>query len=721
MRIVPVRQPCRVGLPLLAGLALLIVVLRLVLFDYATFFTLEYIPNHDMYQGASLFATSMHSIRLSGDIAWWNPVSVNGYAQYYQSLLSPLAPTLGHIVFIVSAQIVLALSFLGVSVPEYFQYLTVTYVVLPFLATLAFAWICSLLVRSLSAVTLGTVAFTFSAIGLWNSAWFYFQESASLLFLLGAAIAFLQRPGPRSVALALAAALVQLASLNYWTLFNSWFVLIFLGAYIIVHPLRVRRACRRLVDMVWHWPACSASFAAGALAVACLWIGIIASAVLNEATLYRRAGRPEGYLVADALAFVNPGFYLGRIFHPDIESVAPRPYNTFWTMHHAVYLGAFLVPLLLALSFHRWRRLERWLLLSVAGVLAVCFAAPPLVWAWEQLPWMNRIRHLFMFYPTFARLLLVLLSCVSLDRLLSGRSVVSVRVSLGTLTLGVAAILLLGGRTFGPLARLGGLPASVLVLLPAAFVGWALIRPTPRHRALLVGVFLLVALGDLSTYFRHVSRLDSDFTATRWPVQRPLPPEVTRALRRPWAPFDPDSADSLFLNMPIPNDLWPVNNYMPHRYVAEFLRQSRRQWDNRFVAFHPDGAPASMPGRTQDLLIELPHEWRYRDYNRWSLVVHVPQAGWLSVAQLHDPSWRAEVDGRRVETHRANDVRTAIPVTRGRHEVQMVYRPLPRRLYWLASAALELALLLLGLLAWKAGPGRPPKGRFLGPTPPSSP
>jgi hypothetical protein len=57
-----------------------------------------------------------------------------------------------------------------------------------------------------------------------------------------------------------------------------------------------------------------------------------------------------------------------------------------------------------------------------------------------------------------------------------------------------------------------------------------------------------------------------------------------------------------------------------------------------------------------------------------------------------------------VETERANVVRSAVPVDAGRHEVAMEYRPLSRRLYGPASAALELFLLGLGVTAWKVGP-----------------
>ena len=70
--------------------ASLMVILRLGFFDYRNFFTYKYLPNHDMCQNASMFATSMHSMRLHGDLAWWNPISNNGYAQYFQAFLSPL-------------------------------------------------------------------------------------------------------------------------------------------------------------------------------------------------------------------------------------------------------------------------------------------------------------------------------------------------------------------------------------------------------------------------------------------------------------------------------------------------------------------------------------------------------------------------------------------------------------------------------------------------------
>src|SRR5438093_10283656 len=65
---------------------------RLAIVDYR-FLIQTTLPPHDMYQGAAFFATNLHALRLEGDLAWWNPTAIFGYAQYYQSFLSPLAPT----------------------------------------------------------------------------------------------------------------------------------------------------------------------------------------------------------------------------------------------------------------------------------------------------------------------------------------------------------------------------------------------------------------------------------------------------------------------------------------------------------------------------------------------------------------------------------------------------------------------------------------------------
>src|SRR5207237_914652 len=127
-----------------AGVALLMVFLRCVLFDHR-YLTKESLPNHDMSEALPYFLTSMHSLRLSGDIAWWNPADGNGYAQYFQSFLAPVAPTPHHVSHILWGQLICGLARLGVAVPEYRQYIVINFLLLPFLTFFALTLFLSFL------------------------------------------------------------------------------------------------------------------------------------------------------------------------------------------------------------------------------------------------------------------------------------------------------------------------------------------------------------------------------------------------------------------------------------------------------------------------------------------------------------------------------------------------------------------------------------------------
>src|SRR3954471_10820795 len=101
----------------------------------------------------------MHSLRLTGELAFWSPPTLNGYAQYYQAFLSPLAPTPHHVVFVLWAQAMRGLNAVGVVLPEYRQYLVVNYLVLPFLTFLAFSFFTAQLLRRRAAQLLVSVVY----------------------------------------------------------------------------------------------------------------------------------------------------------------------------------------------------------------------------------------------------------------------------------------------------------------------------------------------------------------------------------------------------------------------------------------------------------------------------------------------------------------------------------------------------------------------------------
>lgn len=759
-----------------AGASLLMVVLRLLIFDYPTYFGMQYVPNHDMYQGAPFFATSMHSIRLSGEIVWWNPISNNGYAQYYQSFFSPLAPTSHHIVFILWAQLIRLLSLLKISIPEYFQYLTITYVVFPFLTFLALSLFTSLIFRRRATVLLVLVVYTFSGIGLWNSAWFFFQEPFTLFLLLAAAVALLQRPSGRSLLLLLAALLVQLTSINYWTVYNSWFIAILLAAYCWTHPNQLRRLFVRTIEIIRrHKTWASASFIMFGLALI-VWLVIIGSVALEQSGNYvgAFAGESGTYSTTEAFDRVQEmRRFTTELFNPEVTR-AIQSYKIINEMHNARYIGAFLLPLLVLIPVYPWRRRERWLIVTALGVLVVCMAPPLLLGAWKAVPFMDRIRHLFYFYTQYWQLLVLLLAASGMDILLQRAYDAAARRRFLFVISGLAIVLLLlfiGYLSFSHLFPAGdhtlqaNIRFALLALVSNAVILQMLLFPSRVNRQIFVLIILALAFTDLSRYFWEVSRADKSFTETRWPAPSPLPADVKNALRKPWANPDPRYGfkSDLYSNMPVANLFWTENVFMNHRYVLELLElpkefqqhelqgtalafytraEAAPQLEQIIAAMNNDPSPYL---NNQILLIqsapnqELPRveefsnqpaaadssaalaakdaakdfafqcrEWLYNDFD---FEVNAPADGWLLIRQLDDPLWRLTVDGKPARTVRANLVGMALPLSEGRHVLQMSYRPLARSLYWAGSLLLEIALLMLIVTAFLRTDGAPSRRR----------
>jgi hypothetical protein len=725
-------------------LASLLVALRLVLFDYPIFFELRSIPNHDMSQGASFFATNMHAMRESGDLAWWNPATRNGYAQYYQGFLSPLAPTNGSLTHIIWAQLVRALGVVGVVIPEYYQYLSVTYVVLPFLAFFAFSLFCTLLLDHRAAVFLAAFAYAFSGIGLWNSAWFYFQEPATLFFLLAAIVHALQRPGPRALLLLLAAGLLQLTSTNYWTIYNSWFLIIILICYLINYSNQAVRLWRRSLAFASAHRGVAALFLGLAAATSLVWLVMLGFVYKEQAGNFIRT-RAASYTVEQALARVKPlRWFTLELFDPDLSRAVKLGLNEN-VVHSARYLGAAFLPLLLSVFLCRWRRLERWLVTSSVCVFIVCLAPPFLLALWKVMPQMDRIVHLFYFYTQFLQILLVLLACASFDRLLRQdhdaatrrRLVLSLTGLSAVLGCGLMALFLFSEHYASADSGLQGcLLFAIICLLCCVFLLRMLtVDRSPRGRRAFVFVLLVVTAADLSRYFVEGCRADRDFTAQReWRVPKELPTATQAALRKPWRhPLPgPGSGSPLAENMPFRNEMWPENDYLEHRFVNE-LRNSGSlhvilsSFRDHPVRFYRHTARAPAPGSIPGLLVQNPrwlgevlllhgvasdrvtgpgptvaasgedfgYWFRRWGYNSIAVEVEAPEDGWLLLDRLHDPSWRFSIDGRSVPAVRADYIGTAVPIRAGRHRVRASFQPVSRQAFWPACWILEASMLAL--------------------------
>jgi hypothetical protein len=83
----------------------------------------------------------------------------------------------------------------------------------------------------------------------------------------------------------------------------------------------------------------------------------------------------------------------------------------------------------------------------------------------------------------------------------------------------------------------------------------------------------------------------------------------------------------------------------------------------------------------------------------------------LVLGENHYPGWRAEVDGRGVETLRVNYNQRGVLLAPGAHEVSFVYRPKSVLLGLLISLATAAGLLLWRLQPWRTRSKRKPEGQ----------
>ena len=630
-----------------------------------------------MSQGFAFFATSMHSMRLSGEPAWWNPLS-GGYAQDYQSFLSPLAPTTHHVVFLVWSQLVRLAAAVGIAMPEYSQYLIVNYLVLPLLAYLGWIALTMQLFRRRMTIAILAVVYAFSGIGLWHSAWFYFQEPATLNFLLAAYLATMRRPTPRRGAILLLAAVLQATSLNYWTLYDAFFVGIVLGAHLWTHSTQVRRALGRL-----RFGPATVVLGIGAAATVAVWGVLLASIVHDQSGNYVRiayAGRGEGsgFTIDTAVGrALEVRRYTLELFDPVVDKAILgfgfKNGDVSNPMHDARYLGCVLLPFLALAVFMPWRRRERWLVASLVGVLMICLATPLVAFAWKAIPMMDRIQHVFAFYSHFEQQLVVLLAGCALDAVLVGELDAATRRRCILTT----AIVLVGGGLFlvslqavshafpyDDVVMQANVLAAVLTMAPAAVLLQTLWRPTPGMRTFLGAICLVLAVGDLTRYFRHVCLLDRAFTPHHLPNNDPLTHAQQHELRRAWPDPDPTLGfdAGIARHAPIRNLFWPENTYLVPKARVGVAPPTGP------IAFvqSPD-APRS------DVAAGRIVRWTYNDFD---LDATAPADGWLFVPQLPDAGWRATVDGQPATIEPAHGVGMAIPVTAGPHRVSLEYRRL---------------------------------------------
>jgi hypothetical protein len=749
-------------------LAAALVGLRVLLFDFH-FVKAHMLPNHDMSQAASFFATNMHSIRLSGDLAWWNPATANGYAQYFQSFLSPLAPTPNHIVFILWAEAVKLLSFVHVAIPEYAQYITFTYILMPFLTFVAGTLFFKQIYENRTVITILMLAYAFSSIGIWNSAWFYFQESFTLFAVLGTSIAFLKKPTQSRLWLFLAAVLMQVCSANYWTVHNSWLYLIGASSYAVAFPNQVRRAFIRIKQFA-NIDRRKTGAVVGLLALtAALWVACLGSIFVEQSKRYVRPTISTGTEQYKTQAVLSRVHELRRstveFFNPNLER-ALKFYQYESEVHNARYVGLVFLPFLFLLPFYAWRRKERFIAGLAFGTLVVCLGFPLIAMLWTITPMLSRDQHLFYFYTQYLQIAVIMGAAAALEVVLQKRGNSLTNRRLTSAMLGVVALSFIGFAAFnlssGQFAAKDinletGLYVLTIVLVVSGFAAQHLLSGKEASKRMLTLALLIVALLDLTTYFAHVSEKDAAFSHRYLLVKRyrtqvhepaysavritPTEPRETAreisqhrgVINKPWA--NPDLtlgfAGGLFKNMPIFTDFWPVDRFLEPTRVVELKRAPIAVQESEYTS-PPIQLAAFIDPRYNDLpdnntkfvnddpkLDELPeagvehhdvtalindkfvpnfaYAFKNWSYNDFKIDLDAPLQGTLVIHQLPDPLWKLRLDGQPMKFATSRSVDMTIALPQGKHELQMDYEPIARRLYW--PAALMLQALLIGMFA----------------------
>jgi Bacterial membrane protein YfhO len=697
-----------------------------------------------MLAGLPYFATNVHAYRTTGDIAWWNPVSQHGlgYAQYYQSFLSPVAPTSSHVLFVLWMQGIKVLSWAGITIPEYYQYLIFTYILSPFTAFFFFNLFLCRLFRSRWAILLAATAFAFSTVGLWFSAFLYFQETGTLFFLLAAWLGVVQRPTFSRAMLLLAAFVVQISSINYWTIYNSWFLLLMVGGHGWIHRNRLERAWRRAVQGIRQRRQLAIGLGAALVVLAGIWLYITHSIVHEQLELNLRPRRT--YSIEEVhTRLEETRWFTVEPFNPCLER-ALHSYEVLNPIHNARYIGVTFLPLLALAPFYHWRRKERWLITVAVGVFCICMASPWFLQLWKWTPGMDRVWHFFYLYTHHLLLVLILLGAAAFEKLLNHLPALS-RQKLGYVVLallGISLLVLLGAGLVGDRfeahspAYEGVTRFGALFLISTLLLAQMVRRP--QWRSQLAGLLLLVTFSDLTRYYLEANQADHEFTQQwRKKIPYPLPEENQALLSQPWPKVDPERGFTGGVDrfLPLETEIWPTNRFLTPLYEAQVsaLADGDEAFDVPMseVRFVPDAGThefaQELTGQNlfDQLLIHdrktgtvqtpdgaklanVPFHFTRWRYNDFSIDVDCPTGGWVFLRLLYDPRWKVKVDGKPVNPSRANMMCMTIPASAGKHRVDLEYRPRARRWFWPACWLTETTLAGLMILAMKNLTPRPP-------------
>ena len=139
------------------------------------------------------------------------------------------------------------------------------------------------------------------------------------------------------------------------------------------------------------------------------------------------------------------------------------------------------------------------------------------------------------------------------------------------------------------------------------------------------------------------------------------------------------------------------------RDVLARLADKSFDYKNRII-LEEEPAPEHLPSEAVDKKAAAEVVVKPRGEAALDIVATVPSSGFIFVNDVLVPGWRARVDGVETKIYRANYLFMAIPVSAGRHSIEIEYAPIDFRIgVWVSFSS----ALLLGLgLAFEAARSR---------------
>jgi hypothetical protein len=722
-------------------LSLILVVIKLVIYDYFEYFTLKSIPNHDLSESIGFFATNIHSMIISGEPAYWGPATPYGFAQYFQSFLSGTVPTTHNIVFILWSQLMIVLKLFAIHIPEYFQYLAVNTIILPFLTYFFLALFIQSLFKHRLVTTFATIVYAYSNIGLWNSAWFLYQESMAFWFILFSFTNLIELTNLKNLSIFCVSLIVLGMSVNYWTIFYSWYYGIIFLTYIIIYKNRILSAVHKYKLVLKKSPLLVSTLEILTVMVIAIWFYLLFTIVKEQSDQYIRVAADSGnyqlWQVRNVILEIRK--VTTELFNPSLDrAIIYYPIQN--PMHNARYLGIFLIPLFLIALFITWQKTEKWLFITGCLLIPMLISSPFAYALWRITPYINRIRQAIYFYSYFWDITLLVYAATIFKRILTNNNTKRLKLPIYCIFGGniiVFIYLLLNSHQFPANdPNFFALSYGGLILFLSNICILKIVRR--ESVAFFASLFVFIALLDLTKYYFEVNLIDKEFTKTYIP-KAVISNETKKVLKLPWIIPHPNTLNGgISENMPFTNHLWPDNtNYMQHIQYQKFTQTP--EWfqtlpfTQKSVNFYSTAIQLKsdsnqdistlksvltnnqiifttakiQSGTELDVKPNFRINWEKWNYNDHQIKVSADTDGFLYLNQVHDPLWKFLIDKKPATAFTANIIGTAVSLSQGEHTVEFYYQPKARNLYKYAVPLTEIILIFLLFIALRKNNNSP--------------